>query len=88
MKNLTRLDARGLAESIYDFSGHLLPCPFCAHYQLVELLLDCLIVRSLNSMQKEQECQNHTREHEMEVSTSIYRPANSRAQNRTKECYS
>ena len=26
--------------------------------------------------------------HEMEVSTCIYRPANSRAQNRTKECYS
>jgi hypothetical protein len=60
MKNLTRLNARGLAESIYDFSGHLLPCPFYAHYQLVELLLDCLIVRSLNSKQKEQECQNHT----------------------------
>jgi hypothetical protein len=62
--------------------------PSFSLYQLVELLLDSLIVPPLNSMQKEQACQNHAREYKMEINTSIYGPAKPRAQNRTENGYS
>jgi hypothetical protein len=65
----------GTAENIYRFQAHSSARSVAIH-QLVELLLDCLIVPSLNSMQKEQECQNRTQEHETEVGTSMYRPPN------------
>jgi hypothetical protein len=69
------LNARDCGEHL-PLSGHLLRRPPVAIHQLVELLLDCLIVPSSNSMQKEQECQNRTQEHETEVGTSMYRPPN------------
>ena len=62
-------------------------CFFLRH-QLVEFRLNDLIIPSLNSVKKEQHCQEGAREHEMEVDASIRGPADSGSQQGAKECRS
>lgn len=61
---------------------------FFLHHQLVEFRLDDLVISSLNSVKKEQHCQDGAREREVEVDASIRRPANTRSQQGAKECHS